>query len=590
MRIPSHILSRKKQISCLLILFLGILPIHLLSQNEHLVIVSDNISGDPEISFAVKITNFPETMARAGEKPVQAEFRLNYHEWKNFSLSDESKWRWKWSDDINSELFDFELNSTAIVTDVENIIEIRIRFQGQDVIFGSGQLRYAAPEVYIMLDEFQFAKNAILVTTKADTTLLVKVKPGFDSDLIPEGTDKIYATNYSINGSPKLTLNSEHSKETRDIPLNLNQNSYFKAGHNTIKLWAEGNYGENEISEIVEIDLILLMFDKALDQMINIRDPELQLNAYPPGGWYEGSGILGMTTWFNPAMAGVGTHPIKYTIPLDTKNYTIEKNLKISTVSDIYINGDESVCNNSIHEYEINPDNPEADYFWTIEGSDNDSIFEGNKCKITWGTSGLGKIRAEIHTSDTIVIEKLIYISCKQALDPPEIFWGDNNFHLLICSEDKAKKYTWFKNDQEIESTSINYIYLNSFYQGSESDMFFVEIESLDGCITQSQPISCSKAHIREKYIFDGNSFNIKTAFDSYTRTITIEIPENITTPLTIDVLDLFGRKVIQKSLGTNGYDHNIERISASGLSSGIYVLSINANGQKIFRSKLFIN
>jgi len=590
MRIPPLILDFKKHLTCFIILFLGIAPVHLLSQNEHLVIVNDNISGDPEISFTVKITNFPETMARAGEKPEQAEFRINYHNWTSFSLSDESKWRWKWSDDINSKLFDFEINNTTIVSDIENIIEVRIRFQGQNMIFGSGQLRYAAPEAYIMLDEFQFVKNAILVTTKADTSILIRVKPAFDSDLVPEGTDEIIATSYSINGSPKLIINSDHSNETREIPLNLSQNTFLKAGHNSIKLWTEGNYGDDEMSDIVEIDLILLIFDESLDQIINIRDPQLQLNAYPPGGWYEGHGILGLTPWFDPAVAGVGTNTISYTIPVDNMNHTIKKDLIISTVSGIYIDGDISVCNNSIHQYEIKPYNPEAEYLWTIEGSDNDSIIESSKCRIKWGSGGSGSIRAEIHTTDTIVIEERIYISCKHSLDPPEIFWGDNNFQLLLCSAENAKKYKWYKNDQKIESTSINYIFLNSFYQGSESDLFYVEIESLDGCITISEPISCSKAHVNEKYFLYGNNFSAKTVYDSYTNTITIEILEDFNTSLTIDIMDLFGRKVIQKSIEADGNKHNIERISAAGLSPGIYVISINSNRQKMFRSKLFIN
>lgn len=586
MRIPPLIFNHKKHITCLLVLLFGIVPLILQSQNEHVVNIYNHISGDPEIAFEVKITNYPEAMARSGEKLVQAEFRVNFLEWTSFPIPD---FPWERSDDINSNLWDYRLSGTAIVTDVENTIEVRIRFQGQDMIVGSGKLRYAAPEAYIMLDEFQFAKNAIFVTTKADTTLLVRVKPAFISDSIPDGTDQIFAVNYSINESPRLTINTSHTNETREIPLDLNQNSYFKAGHNSIKLWAEGNYGDNEISNIVELDLILLIFDESLDQITNIQTPGFQLDAYPPGGWYEGPGILSMTPWFDPAEAGVGTHPIRYTIPIDGKNYSIEKYLEVSAVRSIYIDGEKSVCSNSINQYTITPHNPEAVYLWTIEGGKASSS-DKDTCTITWKENGSGTIRVEIHATDTIVIEERIYISCKQALDSPEIFWGDNNFQLLVCSEYNAKGYKWYKNDQEIELTLTNYIFLNSFYQGTVDDQFYVEIESLDGCTTQSESINCSKAYINEKYFFDGSSFNAKTAYDSYTHTITIEIFENINTPLSIEVLDLFGRKVIQKSLEANGDGHKIERISAAGLSSGIYVISINSNSQKMFRSKLFIN
>lgn len=574
---------------CFLVFFLGIFVIPgFCQQTEPEIKIVNNVSGDPNILFSIIIQNLPQHLFYGEAVPEIAKYRINYAHWQTLPAANQ---RWQTGSGDN---YDFVMDGQAYVEEADNIIEIKVKFESEELIVGDGSLLYALPFVKFKTNN-QWVDNGTCVSTTKDTTLLFQVGPVYD----PENIDnnKIKSVFYSVNGSQPIPLSTEITSILRELEIKFTANSSLHPGHNSIEIWAQGDFIEgSEYSDTVEVNLVILAFDQFPDNPTYIFSPRIPLRAIPAGGWFNGQGILGITPWFDPAEAGTGVHPIRYTIPIDGKNYSIEKTLEVSAVSTYNIDGDINVCSNSIHQYEItqdeiNQDDPEADYSWIIEGA-QESVIEGNKCQITWGESGSGRISAKINAPDQppVEIAKLIYISCKQALYPPEIFWGDKNFQLLVCSEDNAIRYTWYKNEQVIETTFINYVFLNSVYQGTEDDLFYVEIESMDGCFTQSEPINCSKAFINETYLNDGSSLNILTAFDPYSRTITIEILKSINTPFTIEVLDSFGRKVIHKNLDANRTSHKIERIPASGLSAGIYIISISSNEQKIFRSKLFIN
>lgn len=102
------------------------------------------------------------------------------------------------------------------------------------------------------------------------------------------------------------------SLDTNQIPLPVR---YDSAGVYSVTLIVSNSAGSDTLTRAGAVRVLpnqVAVFDTLNDRCLESR-PQLLSGGYPRGGQYSGLGV-DSNGWFNPSLAGVGRHPIEYTL------------------------------------------------------------------------------------------------------------------------------------------------------------------------------------------------------------------------------------------------------------------------------------
>ncbi len=259
-----------------------------------------------------------------------------------------------------------------------------------------------------------------------------------------------------------------------------------------------GYTGPPDVSEELSFELTYLYL--AVPDTVCQVNSNISLTGYPPGGSFEGNGIVDNTNNFNPSMAVANAYnTITYKYIIDGQEFSVSRDIYVINQPVIQLDGNFEVCANSTDVlYKIlNPDNAKYIYNWEFIGAEVIDSTEISRT-VHWQAdpaSFTGHIFIRLESKNPnqfcpAVFEYLVDIDPDAAPDKPCIFFGDTGKRLLLSSNTKASYYKWYINDSDSLGISYTpYLFLTdnmiSHHNIDNSTVFTIRIANQEtGCYT----------------------------------------------------------------------------------------------------------
>jgi hypothetical protein len=260
-----------------------------------------------------------------------------------------------------------------------------------------------------------------------------------------------------------------------------------------------GYTGPLETSDEVFFTLTYMAIDVP-DTICQVNS-NISLNAYPPGGRFEGKGIVDNTNLFNPSQADTTNTFITVTYKhiIEGTEFSVSEDIYIIDLPVVELDGDFEVCANSTDKkYTIlNAETSKYDYKWHFTGIAEVIDSTDISMTVRWQSepaSYTGKIsislKGKSETQCPAAFEYLVDIDPDDAPDKPCVCFGDISRRLLLASNTEAAYYEWYIHDGDLlKVTPHPYLYLTDsirkYNNIGETTIFDVHIANqLTGCYT----------------------------------------------------------------------------------------------------------
>jgi len=240
--------------------------------------------------------------------------------------------------------------------------------------------------------------------------------------------------------------------------------------HDSVDFWSDGSLK----SESEQLRIIYLHFPEEMLTEYCPKDSLFLLPALPPGGIFEGDGIISEAGLFNPYKSGEGKKNIIYSLSTTTDSHQIIKEIDVDKTAALL--GNQLVFNKSTEEYHIGwPAFEQQVTTWTITGGVLTRLMK-DTIEVRWDNKKThGTIEAEItHDSGcSYNLEKLVAIGYETSTPKAQVILEDDN--LFVCNVVGAHHYQWFRNNEEIPDANLPY-YFKENAAADSGAVYFVRI------------------------------------------------------------------------------------------------------------------
>jgi hypothetical protein len=308
--------------------------------------------------------------------------------------------------------------------------------------------------------------------------------------------DKIFTEkNFSVEGTVFDTTGVLHRVELKiegesyyaqtistenDSTFTWKFNSVFVAGkpiynfeiiaHDSVDFWADGSLE----SDSKQLRIVYLHFPEEMLTEYCPKDSLFLIPALPPGGIFEGDGIISEAGLFNPYKAGEGTKNITYSLSTTTDSRQITKDIEVEKIASL--EGNQLVFHKSTEEYHVGwPSAEQKVSTWIIRGGVLTRMME-DAIEVRWENKKMhGTIEAEIShgTGCSYNLEKLVAIGYETSTPKAQVILEDGN--LFVCNVVGAHHYQWFRNNEEIPEANLPYYFKENAIADSGA-VYFVRI------------------------------------------------------------------------------------------------------------------
>jgi hypothetical protein len=385
---------------------------------------------------------------------------------------------------------------------------------------------------------------------------------------------------------------TQGSKNLTRIRYRLNNGNYlfsglsgdlkinnFLAGSNQLLITYESEASAKDqiVYRTDTLNFFMLNFD--LPVSVWKKDTLIKLSGTPSGGWYTGTGIVGNSSYFNPNLVNDSTS-ITYNFPFKGILVTYTRGIKVLSY-DFSITGPLSVCLNSTAIYKINQPRQDFSYKWAVDlgkstlGTNNETnIIRWNRTIPTGVNFGTVIVTATHKTSGAVFTRSIMVNQKKNiAYDPPELFFGDKNKKLIICTKKDAYQYNWYADDSPQGATTQPY-----FNFSVPGQKYAAELMTEEGCVTRIEiPVSSTSGYSGQVVpIANGkglDSFDSEKSFLLFPNPVYREL--NILFPplkdnIVVRIFDSASRTVFETTVGK---EESLKSIDVTELQSGRYIV-----------------
>ena len=419
---------------------------------------------------------------------------------------------------------------------------------------------------------------------------------------IDEIDGKEYSSLYAPIGSRNLSgikcrfnggniFFSRISNNIGDVKLNN-----FIPGLNQLLVTYETFASSNETIIYKTDTLNFYYLDFNLPSMTWKKDTLLKLTGTPAGGWFTGQGIVGNSNYFNPSLVS-DSSLIIYNLPFRGNAVTYTKKILVKSY-DYRITGPLSVCLNNSALYKVEPYNSEFNYKWTVDlgisspGTNNETNTIRWNRTIPPGVSFGNVVLVATHKTTGAVFSKSAMVNLKKnaAYDPPELFFGDANKKLIICTKKDANHYNWFAGDSPQGTTTQPY-----FNFPVPAAKYAAELVTPEGCLTKVEiAVSSSSGYSgqvvpisrRDGWPDIEKEIDFRIFPNPASDEVNVLMPAN-SKPAFLRIYNDLSVKVFETTVKQGEL---LKNLHLSGLCPGNYIIQLNLPGKTISKQFIKVN
>ncbi len=386
-----------------------------------------------------------------------------------------------------------------------------------------------------------------------------------------QGSKNLTRIKYKFNGSDFLFSGLAGELKLKN----------FNSGSNQVVVTYESEASAKDMINYRTDTLNFFMVNFDLPVSIWEKDTLIKLSGSPAGGWFTGTGIVGNSSYFNPFLVNDSTI-ITYNFPFKGIQVTFSRGIKVLSY-DFNITGPLSVCLNSTAIYRISLPRQDFTYKWVVDlgkstpGTNNETnIIRWNRT-IPAGVNFGAVVVAATHKTAGAVFTRSIVVNQKKnvAYDPPELFFGDKNKKLIICTKKDAYQYNWFADDSPQGNTAQPY-----FNFGVPAQKYSAELVTGEGCVTRIEiPVSSGSGYSGQ--VVPIASEKALDVYDPGKRFRIFPNPVNdelniLLSPqkseVLLQVFDASSKAVLETMIGK---EESLKSIDISDLRSGRYIIRL---------------
>lgn len=220
-----------------------------------------------------------------------------------------------------------------------------------------------------------------------------------------------------------------------------------------------------------------------------------------------------------------------------------------------------------------------GEYSTVVWEVNNGAIVSGQntgKIKVDWNDTGTGgSVSVTAVSANNKTANYLLTVNFNgTASYPKPTIRKKGSINILICSQQNANKYQWFKDGNEITGPDAT----KQFYLARQNlGKYYVGVGDNAGCWSYSDAYNITTT----------KSLSIYPNPTAQNATISIE--SDLTGTALIKIVDLFGKTIKQIELNKPDYEL-IEPLNVKNIEKGVYVIELIIDNQKIDSQRLIIN
>ncbi len=152
-----------------------------------------------------------------------------------------------------------------------------------------------------------------------------------------------------------------------------------------------------------------------------VNGTQSQLTAVSMGGVWSGPGVS-TTGMFNPAVAGVGTHTINYTIGVAPCQSTSSTQVTVNPIPDVVASNDGPVCSGLPVNLSASSSDPAASFSWSPGGMAGANVTTTPTGNTTYTVTATNQFNCRATAATAVVVNTSLTI----AVNSPSICYGDS--------------------------------------------------------------------------------------------------------------------------------------------------------------------